>query len=280
MIISTSVHSESAIRGFTLVELAVALLVLGLIGLTLIGPVHTAFEQQERQRNQQRLDEIHEALLGYAVQNNRLPCPDCVGVGGSCLAADLNDFKEDVAGIGPGRSCKTDIGNLPAQDLGLSGKDVWGQNYTYAIGTAFKQEVLSGEPCTRPSGTWLGICTGGSISVTNMPAAGPHTCPPGSRPDAVVTVDQIAAIVVSQGKKPNDLNHLPVSCFEQQNMDSAGTAPPPTPPPRTFVSTDYSSHQDAGNPADEARNFYFDDMLIWISAHQLRSRMLAAGKLP
>ncbi|HUW25479.1 MAG TPA: prepilin-type N-terminal cleavage/methylation domain-containing protein [Gallionella sp.] len=61
--------------GFTLVEMAI---VLAIVGLLLGGLIPTLSAQMESQRineTRKQLDEIQQALMGFAIINGRLPCP-------------------------------------------------------------------------------------------------------------------------------------------------------------------------------------------------------------
>jgi type II secretory pathway pseudopilin PulG len=124
--------------GFTFVELAIALVIIGLLIAGMIGPLETRMEATERQKTQESLEEIKEALYGFAVTHGRLPCPDC-----STNAAGCNDGAEDrktitpPSGIGTALFCVTDVGNLPWQELGISGQDVWGRNFLYRMEQEF-----------------------------------------------------------------------------------------------------------------------------------------------
>jgi len=83
--------------GFTLIEIAIVLVVLGLLLGGLLGPLSVRIEQADRQKTQELLEEIKEALYGYTVVHGHLPCPDSDG---------SNDGREDrtTAGTGGGGS--------------------------------------------------------------------------------------------------------------------------------------------------------------------------------
>lgn len=51
-------------RGFTLVEIAIVVLVLGLLLGSLLGPLSVRIEQQEIQKTSDQMEEIKEALYG------------------------------------------------------------------------------------------------------------------------------------------------------------------------------------------------------------------------
>src|SRR5574340_426127 len=62
--------------GFTLTELAIVLVIVALLLGGLLVPLTAQVEQRRFRETQKALGEIREALLGFAVVNGRLPCPD------------------------------------------------------------------------------------------------------------------------------------------------------------------------------------------------------------
>ena len=61
--------------GFTLVEMAVVLLIVALLVGSGLSVVSAQVEQQKYKDTQRILDDAREALLGFAAANGRLPCP-------------------------------------------------------------------------------------------------------------------------------------------------------------------------------------------------------------
>ncbi len=87
-------------RGFSLVELAVVLVVLGLITLLLARFLGTAASEQQASASRSLLNRADDALLAYALVNSRLPCP-------ASNASGVED-------CGSGQ-----VGRLPYKTLGL-----------------------------------------------------------------------------------------------------------------------------------------------------------------
>lgn len=238
-------------RGFSLIELAMVLFIISLILGGLLPPLATQIEQREREKTQDQLDEIKEVIYGYVLQNKYFPCPDCRDNTGNCAAATANDGQEDTIG-GPLFTCATEAGNLPWSDLGLLETDAWGQRFTYRVTSSFADRGTGsdGTGCTpSTAGVSFSLCSDGNITILDSDGG-------------ANVATNVPAIVVSHG---GNWDETP-STDEAENYDdgSAGDVD------GTFVYRDFSS--EAGNE--------FDDLMIWISPHVLRTRMLDAGILP
>ena len=103
--IATSSH-----KGFTLVELAIVMVVIGVLLGGLIIPLTVQQDASKRRETKQLLQDVHDALLGFAATNGRLPCPATAGSAG--LAAPNNATN----------ACNTYSGFVPARTLGLAGR--------------------------------------------------------------------------------------------------------------------------------------------------------------
>ncbi len=245
-------------QGFTLIELAVVLFVLGLLLSSFLAPLAARVEQQERNNTQIQLNEIIEIIYGYALQNNYLPCPDCRDNTGGCAGNTANDGIEDTdAGPGVSLVCASEVGNLPWVTLGVQGTDAWDNTFTYRVDDAFADRgdpnQSDGTGCEAGSATLnvsFSLCSDGDITVLDADGG-----------NNVATF--IPAIVVSHGKNWPEVP----TAHEEENYDDATVA---TDTIGTFVDKDYSDDAVAG----------FDDMLIWISPHVLRTMAVKSGILP
>lgn len=81
-------RSPRAQRGFSLVELAVVLVVMGLVGIVLVRWVQTAGEVQRHAVERDLLQRADDALLAYVMLNSRLPCPAADGGGNEDCAGE------------------------------------------------------------------------------------------------------------------------------------------------------------------------------------------------
>lgn len=231
-------------RGFTLVELAVALFVIALLLGSLLVPLGTQVEQRQVAEAEKALEQIREALLGHALAHGYLPCPDLTG------GAGANDGIEDVSAAG---NCTGDDGNLPWVTLGVGAIDPWNNRYRYHVDTDF---------AARAPATPFGLATGASVRVWTTAA---QTTPLTSGdPNGAV------AVVLTHGRNGKGAisaltgaaNAPATSNDEEENAD--GTV--------HFVSRPPSA---ADSPAGE-----FDDVVTWLSRFTLYSRMVSAARLP
>lgn len=68
-------------RGFSLIELGVSLIVMGILGLLLWRWILAAQEPATEQKIQQQLSEAQAAVEGFVLANHRLPCPALAATG-------------------------------------------------------------------------------------------------------------------------------------------------------------------------------------------------------
>ncbi len=104
-------------RGFSLLEMAIVLAIVGLLMVGLLPGLTGQIEQQRRTETRKQLADIQQALQGFAIINGRLPCP-------STIADPANAaYGEEAA------SCSTNPaaeGYLPWKTLGVLETDAWG----------------------------------------------------------------------------------------------------------------------------------------------------------
>lgn len=106
-------------NGFSLLEMTIVLLALSMMLSGLISPLSARMLQSQLRQTDQQLQYTVEALIGFAILQNRLPCPDTD-----------NDGKENNT------ACDQE-GNLPWADLGIAGIDPWNQPLRYRVPSAF-----------------------------------------------------------------------------------------------------------------------------------------------
>ena len=180
-----------SMRGFTLVELAVALLIVGLLLAGALIPLSSQLELTNIANTQRTMDEIKQALLGFVQVNGRLPCPargqtpdgttDSVTWAPASFAAGAEQLDSTT-----NYRCYTVTGVLPWATLGVPETDAWGRRFTYRVSAAFADFP----PPTNltPTIESRGVPAGGALGTTPQtyrstpasPADQSPTCPPPS----------------------------------------------------------------------------------------------------
>ena len=118
-------------RGFTLIELAVVIAIVGLLLGSLMVPLATRVQARQIGETHRILRDAREALYGFAIANGRLPCP----------ASSMSSGLESP--VGGGVCTNPHDGFLPAATLGIMPTDAegfaidsWGNRICYAVSLA------------------------------------------------------------------------------------------------------------------------------------------------
>lgn len=239
--------------GFTLIEIAIVLMIVGLLLGGLLPTISGQIEKQRTNETRKQLEEIQQALFGFAVIYGRLPCPATLASNGveSPAGGDCTTFQN---------------GYVPAVTMGISGPtnaflllDAWGNPIRYAV-TSWDRTVAPIQ--NRVFTTTDGMKTVGISNLSpnllvcaNSTTAGfdGSNCGAGN---ALTVNPGVPAIIFSTGKN----GALGSSgSDESANLDNN----------RVYVS----------HPPTAGTN-EFDDLMIWISPNILLNRMVTAGKLP
>ncbi|HSI45207.1 MAG TPA: prepilin-type N-terminal cleavage/methylation domain-containing protein [Methylophilus sp.] len=149
--------------GFSLLELAIALVILSLMMGWLMTPLRVQHSLQKYQQTEQRLQMAQQALLGHAVIYHYLPCPD------------TDNPPDGWENVSANQSCASDEGTLPWMQLGLVATDAWGRYFRYRADSTFTHHAQ-----------WFSVAAAESASnVQVVGEAGAATSTP-SRPAAIV----------------------------------------------------------------------------------------------
>ena len=176
--------------GFSLLEMSIVLLVIGLLLGGSLVPLSVQMEKRDRDTTRSLLLDMREALVGYALVNGRLPCPDNDGDG-------LIDISTTCTNVG---------GEFPWADLGVGKEDAWGQAFTYRVSGDFA-DTIDGTGCAASptAGLSFSLCSVADINVLD-----------GASGSAVASA--IPAIIISHGKNWA----ITSSGDEAENSDSDG----------------------------------------------------------
>ena len=164
-------------RGFTLVELAIAMVVLGLLVSVALGPMRERLRNADIRETNETLVAASEAVVAYAIRHNTvergldfngnqtipvgrpyLPCPDTDGDGMEDRKDDDGRFQlepsllaDEITG-GPdlvNGECERNKGLLPWRTIGGPESDKWGTHLTYRVDPNFSHAGLGFDQRTR-----------------------------------------------------------------------------------------------------------------------------------
>jgi len=234
--------------GFTLVELAMVLFIISLVVGGLLVPMATQLEARQRNDTQEKLEEIREALIGYALINAKLPCP----------------AQEEVPtspnfGVEDPTNCNVPPaeGYLPWKTLGMAEYDSWGVAQTSGGDmTGYWRYVVDTEfACPDDD------CVTGQVSIS------------GGTTDGLSVIDSSGNSLTSSSQSPVAIVY---SAGAKDLGDEDGDG------------NEASGKADGENDDSPADAIYqggnattgFDDITIWLSRPLLLSRMVSAGTLP
>ena len=231
-------------RGFTLIEIAIVLLVISFALGSMLLPISASNLNRQIRETQLELDEIKVAIVNYTMINGFLPCPDTDFTGNNFSSIDGRENR--TAG-----TCNALVGVLPFATLDLPhSKDSWGQYYFYRVTGSFADNGTgtdgTGCSATPKSGISFEMCSTGDMNVyssTTLTAT-------------VKVASSVPVIIFSTGK-----NRATMSSTEAENTDGDSD----------FIKTTFGRASDI---------IPFDDMVIWISSNELIGAMINAGQLP
>ncbi len=234
--------------GFTLVEIAIVLVIFGLLLAALITPLQAQRSIAAQHETEVALYDAKQAILGFAQANGRLPCPATNNATGV--------FPDDTGTANPNASgaCVQSVGFLPATTLGLQPADAqgfaidaWNNRIRYAVTTADTNAFTSNNAMNN-----LGI----SALAPDL-----RVCATSTAANCTATINLLnnaVAVIFSTGETGtvvaggNDET-------ANLNLDNI------------FVSHDAA--------ATSAPNGEFDHIMVWISPFILYNAMIQAGQL-
>jgi prepilin-type N-terminal cleavage/methylation domain-containing protein len=226
--------------GFTLVEMAISLVIVGLLLGGMALPLLTLQEQTTFSESRQKLTEIRESMIGYGMSHGYLPCP----------AVSVSNGAED-RNVGTG-VCNKRVGFLPWAELGFQKLDSWGHLYRYSVSANFSNSI-----------TKILLTSNGDITVVARDING-----------ATSNISNIPAVVVSHGKSA----YWAYQDDGTQVADTSGTNIDEDINGGNVAGTTFYTRDITKSIASTGGEF--DDLVVWIPTNLYINRMVSAGQLP
>ena len=231
-------------RGFSLIELAIVLVIVTILIGGLAVPLSAQIEARRVAETNRILEEARDAIVGYAMSHKTggatprpyLPCPDTNGDG--------------IEEVRVANKCPREYGWLPWVTLGAGHQDAWGNRLRYATNTDVSNDnigIYSAMRTPLPGPVWNQICSSTTCTSGDIAADVP-----------VVVLSHGANGWGARNVNGNTLA-MPTGVDEEDNLDSNNhyVSRTPTKP---------------GDPRGE-----FDDIVTWISFNALINRICPAG---
>jgi len=183
--------SPSKLAGFTLIELAMVLVVIGTVTAMGVSMGSSMIQSAQKVSTNQKLDAIETALMAYRRAYNRLPCPADptltdvaansatfgyeAGAAGTCTATHIASYTIPSPGSTTNIPGGTNVveGAVPVRTLNLPDEyqfDGWGRKFAYAVWAPITATATSTTPAAFVSYGITPSC--GAITVNN--AGGGH----------------------------------------------------------------------------------------------------------
>lgn len=238
-------RAVAGMRGVTLVEMAIVLLILGVLTRAAIAPLSGLQQHRQHREAVSQLESIRHALWAHVVSAGVLPCPVVAGSGTAVTESDS--------------VCLRFSGGVPAVVLGLSGPvdsdgallDPWGRPYQLAVSLfSHDQRGIPAEPdwTTEGETSRIGIAElAADLVVCNQAVTG--QCPARS-----VRASELSFVVFTSGSDNTSAGD------QSENLDAD----------KVFTLQEHSVNTERP----------FDDLLLWGTAAETVYWLLRAGWLP
>jgi prepilin-type N-terminal cleavage/methylation domain-containing protein len=216
--------------GFTLIEIAVVIVILGLLLALLAGMGTAMIGQQRREATRVKLAALETSLALFVSQNKRLPCP----ANGTFDSANTNAGIEQRSGggacqVGGAANVQTN-GVVPWRTLGLSEPDAtdgWGNRISYRV--APELALLNAMDFTACDPGGSGALSGGVCNATCSAASFPGSCTPPQTYTAgkglrVRNLNATVTLIMDYAAAPNSTGAAYVAISHGENGEGAYSA--------------------------------------------------------
>jgi prepilin-type N-terminal cleavage/methylation domain-containing protein len=247
-------------RGFTLIEMAIVLVIITILIGGLAVPLAAQIQARRIAETNKTLEEAKEALIGYAMTHKVMvdhdSNPATPTIARPYLPCPSNG--NGVEGNRVGGFCTQNVGWLPWVTLGTAAQDSWGNRLEYAsqpgvtrTDTGFHNATLT------PATEWHVVCSSETPAICTI------------NPNVGDIAVQVPVVVLSRGANGwggRNVNGntlaAPTGAHELSNSDGD----------ESYVSRPPSKPDEAAGE--------FDDLVTWLSFNLLITRVCPAGGCP
>lgn len=235
---------KQLLNGFSLVEMAIVLVILGFVLAALLLPLQAQRQQLAQSETENTLALAQKALLGYAQSQARLPCP---------ATSASNGLESITSGV-----CTQQVGFLPSATLGIQPTDIngfaldaWNNRILYAVTTANTNAFIT-------------ATTMSNIGIANL------------TPDLRVCASATAANCTASINLTNNAVAVIYSLGATGSQVVGGADEIENQNAIAYFDKVFVSHDPTGSSAVNGK---FDHLVVWISPYVLYNAMIEAGQL-
>lgn len=260
-------------RGFTLVELAIVTLIIGLLLSGILISITTSQDQRNVEESQKLITQAVDAIYGFAAVNGRLPCPATATSSGreSFCTNEIGACAPELFAPPPthGRCAAQFDGFVPAATLGIAPTDdqriaidAWGSRIRYAV-TDRNTFAFTRAPTS----------TAGIQAIWRDPVQGPTALAPDLQVCTTAAGITLAGTAAASCPAPDQLTASAVAVIFSLGKNGAAA---PASADETANALGSNDRVFVFHPATQT----FNDQVVWISPTVLYNRLIAAGRLP
>lgn len=231
-------------RGFTLIELAIVLVIITILIGGLAVPLSAQIQARRVAETQKTLEEARDAIFGYVITHRTaaglpyLPCPDTNG--------DGHENRE------PGGECQASQGFFPWVDLGSAQHDAWGNRLRYVVESDLAHRAIGFSKDT------------------------PQPVPPTSGWKQVASANGCASVDVAAGMPFVLISHG-ANGWGGLNVSNATLAAPTSLDEQENLGVDDGCYVSRAPSKPGAPDGEFDDLVTWLPFGLLVNRACPAG---
>ena len=251
--------------GFTLIELAVVVFLIGLLATMGISALKAQLASAAISATKKKEETIKDALVAYLAKNRRLPCLAVDASGGLDAAAAVRTTSL------PPPNCITNFGIVPYAELGLpksAALDGWENFFSYAVSLKWTATFIPAIPCIPAAGANSTCDATSAFNAGNPGAITANTS------TAVVVLVSHGANGAGAYTSKGTQNVTPLSgtnefanALPQSLLPLTSLVPVPG-----FFQRDYTDNASAPGGA-------FDDIVTWLSPNDLLSPLIKDGSM-